>query len=135
MDNMTVNEFATKFLSGDFEDRSVETQCNAGWYDWFCRDTSLANKTKTLGKKVLQLMNSEKVDTENMYVFFKNNCPMSGPLYDDFRFCDMENGDVVYTVVPKSGHTGNAEVWGRENDFDGPLLEGNWRDVKQYFGV
>jgi hypothetical protein len=28
---------------------------------------------------------------------------------------------VIWTVTPKSGHTGKAEVWGRQNDFQGPI--------------
>lgn len=133
--NMNIATFAIRFSQGEFIFGDVKTQCEAGWYDWFCRDTSLATKTRSLGSKVLQLMKSEKVDVENNYVFFKNNCPMSGPLYDDFRICDMESGNVIYTVVPRSGHTGKAEVWGRDNSFDGPLVQGTWKDVKAFFGV
>jgi len=47
----------------------------------------------------------------------------------------METGNVIYTIVPRSGHTGKAEVWGRENNFDGPLVQGKWKDVKTFFGV
>lgn len=135
MDNFNVNTFVGKFLDGQFKDASVRTQIDAGWYDWFCRDNSLVSKTRSLGKKVIQLLPSSKVDGENMYVFFKNNCPMVGGLYDDFRFCSMETGDVIYTVVPRSGHSGAAEVWGAENDFEGPLIQGSWKDVKEFFGV
>lgn len=134
-DNFTVNEFAVKFLNGEFEDNAINTQIYAGWYDWFCKDTSLVGKTRSLGKKVLQLMKSAKIDGDKMYVFFKNNCPVNGPLYDDFRFCDIETGDVIYTVVPKCGHSGLAEVWGKDNNFSGPLTAGTWKDIKSYFGV
>lgn len=134
-DNMNIDTFALRFLRGEFEDNSVNTQIEAGWYDWFCRDTSLANKTRNLGNKVIQLMKSEKIDTEKNYAFFKNNCPMNGPLYDDFRICDMETGDVIFTIVPRCSHSGQAEVWGRENDFNGPLVTGTWRNVKAFFGV
>jgi hypothetical protein len=134
-DNFSINEFAVKFLNGEFDDPAINTQIYAGWYDWFCRDVSLVKKTKSLGAKVLQLMKSSKIDCENMYVFFKNNSPVVGPLYDDFRICSMETGDVIYTVTPKSGHNGMAEVWGRENDFQEPLITGTWNDVKKYFGV
>ena len=133
--NMNIATFAVRFSQGEFIFSDVQTQIKAGWYDWFCRDTSLAAKTRTLGKKVLQLMKSEKVDVENNYVFFKNNCPMSGPLYDDLRNCDTEIGDVIYKIIHRCSHTGKAEVWGRDNNFDGPLVQGTWKDVKAFFGV
>lgn len=135
MTNMNINTFAARFLRGDFDINSRSVQIEAGWYDWFCRDTSLAAKTQNLGRKVLQLMKSTKIDTEKNYVFFKNNCPMRGGLYDDFRICDMETGNVIFTIVPRCTHSGKAEVWGRENDFNGPLVQGTWRDVKTFFGA
>ncbi len=49
---------------------------------------------------------------------------MVGPLYDDFRICDIENGDVQYTVTSKCGHTGKAEVWGRSNSFKEAIKTG-----------
>ena len=60
---------------------------------------------------------------------------MSGPLYDDFRICDVETGDVIWTVTPKCGHSGKAEVWGRQNDFKGPIAVGtNMNEIyKQSF--
>lgn len=135
MTNMSINTFAERFLRGDFDLNDRKTQIEAGWYDWFCRDTSLAAKTEKLGRKVLQLMKSTKIDIEKNYVFFKNNCPMRGGLYDDFRVCDMETGDVIFTIVPRCTHSGKAEVWGRENNFNGPLVQGTWRDVKTFFGM
>lgn len=138
MSNVKLTEWVGRFLNGEFEDVSVKTQIKAGWYDWFCRDTSLCNKTKALGKKVVQLLPSKKIDGENTYVFFKNNCPMYGNLYDDFRICDLETGDVIYTIVPRCGHessNGRAKVYGRDNNFEEPLVEGTWKDVKKFFGV
>jgi hypothetical protein len=135
MPNMNINTFAERFLRGDFNLNDLQTQIDAGWYDWFCRDTSLAAKTEKLGRKVLQLMESTKIDTEKNYVFFKNNCPGRGGLYDDFRICDMETGNVIFTIVPRCAHSGKAEVWGRENNFNEPLVQGTWRDVKTFFGM
>lgn len=108
------------------------------FWDWFCKDSSLANKQKVLLGKVRKLAKSPKINVETMSVFFKNNCPMSGKLYDDIRFTDIKTGDVIYTVVPASGFNskyGQAEVWGQENDFEKPLVEGTWKDVLTYFGV
>lgn len=130
---MSIREFARKFQAGEFDSTDVKTQCAAGWYDWFCKDSSLYKKTRTLGKKVLQIMKSDKIRIDKDYVFFKNNCPMSGPLYDSFSICDIESGDVLYWVTPRSGHTGKAEVYSRENGFENAVVEGSWRDVKNYF--
>jgi hypothetical protein len=92
------------------------------FYDWFCKDSSLCNKSWKLMKQVKTfLKHNPQIDLLEHYVFFKNNCPMNGPLYDDFRICNIETGDVVFTVIPKCGHSGLAEIWGRENDFKGPI--------------
>lgn len=138
MTDMNIATFAERFLRGDFDRSDCKTQIEAGWYDWFCRDTSLAAKTQKLGKKALQLMKSEKIDIQKNYVWFKNNCPCWGNLYDDLRIADMETGNVIYTIIPSNGHTANkgvAEVWGRENEFKEPLVSGSWKDVKAFFGV
>lgn len=106
------------------------------FYDWFCRQNSLPAKSKKLAKYLESIVGSKKFDARNTYVFFKNNCPMDGKLYDDFRICDLVSGDVIYTVVPKSGFTadnGKAQVYGRENDFQEPLATGTWTDVKNWF--
>jgi len=92
------------------------------FYDWFCKDSSLRNKSWKLMKQVKTfLKHNPQIDLLEHYVFFKNNCPMNGPLYDDFRICNIETGNVVFTVIPKCGHSGLAEIWGRENDFKGPI--------------
>ena len=94
------------------------------FYDWFCNDYALKAKANKLFKQVKRWVKARNTDTEKVYVFFKNNCPMSGPLYDDFRICDIETGDVIWTVTPKCGHSGEAEVWGRQNNFNGPIAVG-----------
>lgn len=144
---INIRTFLERFDRGDFNNPDVGVQCAAGWYDWWCRDKSLCNKTKKLGNLLKQLCKPSKrppieqlfipkINIDTMYVFFKNNCPGIGTLYDDFRVCDMITGDVIFTIVPQSGHKsckGQAEIWGRSNNFKGPLVVGKWQDVKQYF--
>ena len=106
------------------------------WYDWFCNDASLKNKGKALLIKAKKIMLSNKFDASKCYIFFKNNCPMRGTLYDDFRICDLETGDIIYIVTPKSGHTvmnGKGSVWGKSNDFKEAVFEGTWTEIKNWF--
>jgi hypothetical protein len=121
---------------GMYESTDIDTQIAAGWYDWFCTDKSLSKRLAAMVPKIRRICTSKKVDLDNSYIFFKNNCPCVGEIYDDFRICDIKTGDVIYTITPKSGHApGNAEVYGRENKFDGPLANGTWKDVLNYFNV
>lgn len=107
----SIREWQVKFKNGDYDKADVETQCDAGWYDWFCKDSSLARKTKMLGKAVAQLKDSKRVNLDTMYVFFKNNCPLCGPLYDDFRICDIETGAVLYCISYKNPHYKEKMMW------------------------
>jgi hypothetical protein len=131
-DEMNLIEWERRFDNHEFADPNVSVQCEAGWFDWFCKDTSLRNKTKSLGKKVKQIMKSPKVNCKTSYVFFKNNCPMCGPLYDSFSICDMESGDVLFWVTPRSGHSGMAEVWDGKADKE---VKGTWKDIKEFFEI
>lgn len=42
MNKITVKEWIEKFNNGEFDKADYETQCAAGWYDWFCSDYALA---------------------------------------------------------------------------------------------
>ena len=112
------------FEQGKFIDsEGNESRCY-NFYDWFCRDTALKAKSEKLFRMVKRWVKQRNTDTDKVYVFFKNNCPMNGPLYDDFRICDIETGDVIWTVVPKCSHSGLAEVWGKQNNFEGAVITG-----------
>lgn len=134
--HITIRQWIKNFDSGMYQSADTSTQCSAGWYDWFCKDSSLARKTSALGKKLKQISSSKKFDLDKTYVFFKNNCPLNGKLYDDFRICDIESGDVLYTIVPKSGHNsmnGLGEVWSSKNKFECALFTGKWPDIIVFF--
>lgn len=106
------------------------------WYDWFCKDSALKRKGQNLLSKVRAIANSNKFDNDKCYVFFVNCCPVCGTLYDRFKICDIETGEVLFCVTPKSGHyadEGLGDVYGKENDFREPLCRGNWRAIKKWF--
>jgi hypothetical protein len=121
---MKLREWIERFNNGDFEGKDYHTQCNAGWYDWFCKETSLANKTKRMGNIVKKINGQGKVNLETMYVWFKNNCPLDGPLYDDFRFADIETGDTLFTTqINCCWNEKCYTVYGKKNNFKTPLFE------------
>ena len=116
-ERISISNWIDKFNSGDYSSEDVKTQILAGWYDWFCKDSSLANKTKKMGNIIKQIKSGGKVDLQNWYVWFKNNCPLNGPLYDDFRFARLETGDVQFTIqINCCWNKHRYSVWGRKGE-------------------
>lgn len=114
MENITVRKWIDKFNNGEFEAKNHKTQCSAGWYDWFCSTNVLPGRLKKMGNIIKDIKNDFILD--NFTVWFKNNCPCSGPLYDDFRFepinenaeYDDEKRDKLYFGV-QCGHPYGSE--------------------------
>ena len=124
MERRTVREWQKAYEAGRFESPDRKTQIDAGWYDWFCKDTSLANKTKRMGQIVKQVKDGGKIDLDAWYVWFKNNCPLNGPLFDDFRFARQDNGEVQFTIqLNCCWNNHKFTVYGRKNEFKEPLFE------------
>ena len=122
-DQMNVREWQVAFNNGEFDAPDLDTQCDAGWYDWFCKDTSLKNKTKKMGNIVKCVKDGGRINLDTSYVWFKNNCPCVGRLYDDFRFADLETGNVLYTICIDDDRSDfKYEVWGRDNNFKGMIV-------------
>ena len=113
MKKVNLAEQLNAIASGRIIDSEGDQNTCFNFYDWFCKDSALERKANILFPKVKKFIESTRVDILDTYVFFKNNCPVNGPLYDDFRICD-ENG-VLFTVIPKCGHSGKAEIWGKND--------------------
>jgi hypothetical protein len=121
----TLTQQLKAFEAGIYLDSDGGQSTCYNFYDWFCKDKALKAKSDKLFKMVKRWVKKRNTDTDKVYVFFKNNCPCNGSLYDDFRICDVETGDVIWTVTPKSGHSGKAEVWGKVNEFKEAVVTGN----------
>lgn len=83
-EEISVRQWQEKFRAGAFDRKDIYTQCEAGWYDWFCRDEALANRLKKIAKVVMGITSPFILD--NYYVWFKNNALTTGQMYDDVRF-------------------------------------------------
>ena len=120
---ISLKTWIERFNNNEFENENTNVQIEAGWYDWFCRDTSLKNKTKEMGQIIKQIKDGGKVDLNNMYVWFKNNCPMSGPLYDDFRIANINDGATQLLVqLDSPWEDTKYVVYSVDDFFDKPVL-------------
>ena len=137
MNEMSVREWQKRFRAGDFSSRDRAVQCEAGWYDWFCRDDALAGRLKKISSVVLGITDSFILD--NYYVWFKNNCPLSGPLYDDVRFEPLsgERDGKYFVVALDSPH--EQMKWALVTErygYDAPEFEcSNVRDMVRYINA
>ena len=119
-----LSEWIQRFNSGEFEKPDTTTQINVGWFDWFCRDTSLANKTKKMGNIIKHINAGGKVDLETSYVWFKNNCPLSGPLYDDFRIADIEtHNNLIVVQIDCFRNDSKYTAYERLDGFEKPVFQ------------
>jgi hypothetical protein len=137
---ISIREWIKKFNNGDFNSADANTQVDAGWYDWFCRDSSLRNKTIKLAPKIKKLAQSSKIDIDQCYVWFSNKYPIDGHLYDTIHISDIITEEILWTIVPASGHTnvfGQSEVWGNVYDTMAviPIVTGSWKQVLDFFGI
>ena len=129
-DELSVRQWQEKFRAGAFNAQDRYTQCEAGWYDWFCQDHALAGRLKKIGKVVMGITDPFILD--NYYVWFKNNCPLSGPLYDDVRFEPLsgERDRKYFVVSLDSPH--ERTKWALVTErygFDAPEFE--CRDIRE----
>ena len=133
MEEINVKQWQENFGKGKYALPDFHTQCEAGWYDWFCNDSSLASKTKTMGKIISKITNPYIL--EKCYVWFKNCCPMCHPLYDTFRFSDLEKSNVQFTIcLNDKREKCKYVVYGVANDFETPLFQCNdARVLVRYF--
>jgi hypothetical protein len=105
------------------------------FFDWFCQEKALKSKSKLLMSKAEKVMSKLGLNPETHRVFFKNNCPVDGKLYDSFTICNEEN-DVVIWCAPSLGYAssqGKAELWDmREKDENGnpkSIVANSWKEL------
>ena len=105
---------------------SVELCCENGWYDWFCSDSSLKNRTKKFFPILKGIKEGGKVDFD-WESWFKNNCSCAyDGTYDQIRFSSYdENGEwqsnELVIGYREPWHDAVWTVYMPSNDFNEPV--------------
>ena len=102
---ISIREWVRRYKEGEFskpcrtEGECFEQMVRAGWYDWFCYTRELPERLEKFATILSKIDNDFLLD--HFYIWFKNNCPAYGPLYDDMRFEPLDEcrRDQLYFVV------------------------------------
>ena len=133
-ENISVRQWQTMYRMGAFSNKNTSVQIEAGWYDWFCQVESLAGRLKQIAPVVMGITDPFILD--NFYVWFKNNCPLNGPLYDDVRFEPLsgERGGNYFLVIKDSPHEKSKwTLYTERYGFQEPEFQcGNVREMIRY---
>ncbi len=137
-ERQSLRETITAYRNGEYAKNKTDIveKVYEFWYDWFCKESSLTNKGLSLLQKINQIADSKKIDADKTYIWFKNCCPCNGTLYDRISISEIESNKVIYCIIPKSGHKcdeGKAFLYSWEDEFEKPIVEGTWKDIKNYF--
>lgn len=132
MKKISISEFIKDYAEHDLENQREDC---FGFYDWFCADGSLKRKAIAMIPKIKFLSNQGILNEKTTYVWFKNNCPMDGNLYDDMRFSLLDDDNTFLGgIAPSSGHTsekGVCNLWTIvDSKLDKEVSFKNWSTFK-----
>lgn len=66
---INIAEWQQHYWNGDWDNNEVRVQIKAGWYDWFCKDSSLKNKTLRMGRIIQEIKAGGKVNLKKPCIF------------------------------------------------------------------
>jgi hypothetical protein len=139
--HVSIREWQKNYREGKYDRKDRKTQCDAGWFDWFCQDKSLARRTKAIAPFILALKDGGKVDLDRYYFFMKNNCPASNhPLFDTIGIVELttdgSHGEQIFWVAFQDKRSGYpCELFSPVNRYEEPIVSGNRWAVLKYLNA
>ncbi len=134
---ISLTSWIEKEKNNEFIKKDVDTMIDAGWHDWFCKDSALYMRLKKMIGMIKAAAESDLVNPDEVYVFFKNNAPISGGTYDSFSICSLDGSqDVIFWITAKCGHADEAVIVRAPNfgnEFNLLTSGGNANDIKRFF--
>lgn len=129
-----IRQWRQNYKAGKYDNNDVETMCEAGWHDWFCKDTSLKNKIKKFTLFINKITNDYILD--NFYLYFKNNCPCCGPLYDTIGISPInedENPEMHMGITIDSPYEDTRfALYTENNNYENVIETNNKKEIIDY---
>lgn len=96
---ITLRQWQENWKAGLYAGTERQDMRQAGWYDWFCPDTELAQRLEKMAQVVAQIVDGGLIDLDSTYVWFKNNAPfIFDDTHDSFRITPMNEGSNLFDV-------------------------------------
>lgn len=121
---------------GEYVKHCYEVACDAGWYDWFCKDHALIGRIKRYAPLIKALAKVNPGILEGYTVGFKQTLPLA---YKGFNDCvhiyalgdDDDRGWGIYVSNPRREHRYEVFRYGTWHGTD--FVCDSLKELKQWF--
>lgn len=122
----------------EYNKHCYEVACDAGWYDWFCKDHALIGRTKRYAPLIKALAKANPGIFEGYTVGFKQRLPLAYKGFCDCVYIYKDNGEDaeddgwgIYVDNPGREHRYEVFRYGTWSGTD--FVCDSLKELKQWF--